>query len=78
REPVLSAGLGRLGPERLERLRRAVVTARHDELMSLIEELRGEAPATADALLVLAERFDYAGLRALLASHGERSDGPEC
>ncbi|MBN1527501.1 MAG: response regulator [Thermoleophilaceae bacterium] len=64
-----------LAPELRKRLRQAVVSARQDELVALLEASRQTAPEAVDGLLRLVDRFDYDGLRDLLAPSTEDADG---
>jgi len=55
-----------LPSEVLGKLRQAVVAARYDELVVLIEIIRNTDPRLASVLRGMADLFDYAGLRNLL------------
>ena len=50
----------------LDRLRRAVATARYDTVAGIVEDLRATAPEVAAGLVELADRYDGKRLRALL------------
>ena len=66
-EPPLDKGVVRALPsEVLSELRRAVVAARYDELVELVETLRTTQPELAAGLRRMADVFDYDGLRDLL------------
>jgi len=56
-----------LPPELLDRLWEAVTAARYDEIVALIETIRGIDPQVATRLGQKAEIFDYDGLRQLLS-----------
>ena len=56
-----------LPSEVLGKLRQAVVAARYDELVVLIEIIRNTAPHIASVLRGMADLFDYDGLRHLLS-----------
>jgi len=65
-----------LAPELLGKLRKAVIAARYDEIVQLVETIRITQPDVATGLRRMLERFDYDGLRDLLRQwKEERSDG---
>ena len=45
----------------------AVIAARYDEIVTLVENIRTTDPLVATQLRNLVDRFDYDGLRALLS-----------
>jgi hypothetical protein len=51
----------------LGKLRKAVVAARHDEIVDLVESIRTKEPEVAASLRRMADHFDYQGLRDLLS-----------
>jgi FixJ family two-component response regulator len=61
-----------LSKDVVSKLSRAVMTARHDELIQLIDCLQTTAPTIAVALRNMANNFDYDGLRELLSSREEQ------
>jgi CheY-like chemotaxis protein len=54
-------------PKLLDRLRAAVIAARYDEIIALIETIRTIDPQVASRLGHMVEVFDYNGLRRLLS-----------
>jgi hypothetical protein len=60
------AALGSVPLEVRQRLERAVVAARHDEIGAIAAALAASSPELAAALRRLLEEFDYAGMRELL------------
>jgi len=64
--PLDKHAVGALPVDLLGRLRRAVVAARHDELVALVETTRSTQPEVATGLRWMADAFDYDGLRSLL------------
>jgi two-component system, cell cycle sensor histidine kinase and response regulator CckA len=61
-------GLRALPLDVLNRLRHAVIAARHDEIIELLEAVRIADPKLATELRRMADVFDYEGLRGALAS----------
>jgi PAS domain S-box-containing protein len=57
----------------LDRLLKAVIAARYDEIVELIETIRITDPEMANGLRRMADLFDYDGMRNLL---GKREEGP--
>jgi FixJ family two-component response regulator len=66
-EQRLGTALQALPPDVLDRLWEAVVAARYDEIVALIEIIRTIDPQVAARLGQKAELFDYDGLRSLLS-----------
>jgi PAS domain S-box-containing protein len=66
-EQRLGTALQALPPDVLDRLWEAVVAARYDEIVALIETIRTLNPQLAARLGQKAELFDYDGLRSLLS-----------
>ena len=63
-----------LPPDVLNRLRQAVIAARYDEIVQLIEtKIRVTDPNTANELRRMADAFDYDGMRKLLGSSTSHS-----
>ena len=56
-----------LPSEVLDKLRQAVIAARYDELVVLIEIIRNTDPHIASVLRGMADLFDYDGLRDILS-----------
>jgi PAS domain S-box-containing protein len=65
-QPVDRAALRALSADVFLRLRKAVIAARHGEIVEIVESIRGTAPEVAARLRRMADLFDYKGLRALL------------
>ena len=64
KEQPLDVGAVRALPrEVLERLRQAVIAARYEEIVALVETIRLTEPAVATLLRRMADLFDYDGLR---------------
>jgi two-component system cell cycle sensor histidine kinase/response regulator CckA len=72
-QPLDQAGVRALPADVLGELRRAVIAARYDEMVELVETLRTTQPDVAAGLRRMADRFDYDGLGDLL---GERKEEP--
>jgi CheY-like chemotaxis protein len=66
-EQRLGKGLQALPSELLDRLWEAVIAARYDEIVTLIETIRTMDPQVASRLGQMVEAFDYNGLRRLLS-----------
>ena len=60
------AALRALPEEVLQGLCKAVLAARYDEIVELVESIRSAQPELAATLRRLAERFDYDGIKRLL------------
>jgi signal transduction histidine kinase/ActR/RegA family two-component response regulator len=58
--------LGKVPGDMLCKLRTAVIAARYDEIVEVIETIRTTEPGVATGLGLLADRFDYDGLRSVL------------
>ena len=70
--PLDRAALAALSPEVLGKLRKAVIAARYDELVELVETIRLTEPKVAAGLRRMADHFDYQGLRDLLSRCKEK------
>ena len=64
-----------LPPDVLGKLRKAVIAARYDEIVELVETIRITEPDVAARLRRMADLFDYDGMRDLLDPEKEESDG---
>jgi len=64
-----------LPPEVAERLRKAAIAARYDEVLALIDSIEATLPAFAGELRSLAKRFDFDALRAALDAEAEANHG---
>jgi signal transduction histidine kinase/DNA-binding response OmpR family regulator len=75
--PLDKDALRAISPDVLRKLRRAMIAARHDELIELIETIRYTQPDVTIALRRMADLFDYDGIRGLLSwsSKGEEQNG---
>jgi two-component system cell cycle sensor histidine kinase/response regulator CckA len=74
--PLERDALRALPKEVLDKLRKAVVAARYDEIIELTEIIRQENPDVATGLSRMADQFDYNGMRNLLGRREEEpSDG---
>ena len=69
------AALGRVSPDVLAKLRKAVTAARYDEIVELIETVQTTAPGVAAGLRRMLDLFDYDGLRDLLSRGKEAPRG---
>ena len=58
--------LGRIAPDVLGKLRKAVVAARHSEIVKIVETIRDTEPGLAAELQRMADQFDHDGMRELL------------
>jgi hypothetical protein len=56
-----------LSPDLLDRLRKAVIAARYDEIVGLIDMVRITQPDVAEGLNRMANLFDYDGMRDILS-----------
>jgi PAS domain S-box-containing protein len=65
-QPLDRDALRALPPDVLGNLHQAVLAARYDQIVELVETLRGTQPDVAARLRRLADRFDYDGMRDLL------------
>jgi hypothetical protein len=66
-QPLDEGALRVFSPAALGKLRMAVIAARYDEIVELVEAIRGTQPAVATGLRRMADLFDYDGLRDLLS-----------
>jgi dissimilatory sulfite reductase (desulfoviridin) alpha/beta subunit len=67
-QPLDRDALRALPAEVVARLRRAVIAARYDEIVEIVEALRITDPKLATELRRMADFFDYDGMRDLLES----------
>jgi PAS domain S-box-containing protein len=65
-QPLVKDALRALPVEVLGKLRQAVIAARYDEIVEIIEALRITDPSMAAELRRMADLFDYDGMRAFL------------
>lgn len=65
-QPLDRDALCALPQEVVTKLRRAVIAARYDEMVEIVEVLRITDPNLATKLRRMADAFDYDGLRGLL------------
>jgi hypothetical protein len=70
--PLGRAALAALSAEVRGDLCKAVIAARYDEIVKLVETIRATQPAVADGLRRMADQFDYQGMRELLGLSVER------
>jgi FixJ family two-component response regulator len=74
-QPLDQDAVRALPADVLDKLRKAVVAARYDEIVELVETLRSTQPEVAARLRRMADRFDYDGLQDLLSEReDEQSD----
>jgi two-component system cell cycle sensor histidine kinase/response regulator CckA len=75
-DPLLDKdAVGALPSEFRDKLRRAVVAARYDEIVELVETIRIARPDLATGLRRMADIFEYDGMRDLLGRQGAGVDG---
>ena len=74
-QPLDSSTLRSLPQGLLGRLREAVIAARYDEMVELVETIRITEPDVATGLRRMADLFDYHGLRELLNPSTEGQSG---
>jgi two-component system, cell cycle sensor histidine kinase and response regulator CckA len=75
-EPPLDKDILRAAPADVRnKLRKAVTTARYDEIVEIIETIRISDPNVATGLRRMADRFDYDGLRDLLSWRKDECNG---
>lgn len=67
-QPCMLEELRSLSGDVLTKLQTAVIAARYDDMLDLIETIRTTAPAAAASLRGMAARYDYDGVRSLLSS----------
>ncbi len=65
-EPLHRAALREIPADVRAKLSKAVIAARHDEIIEIVETLRNTAPEAATLLGRMADAFDYDGMRDLL------------
>jgi two-component system cell cycle sensor histidine kinase/response regulator CckA len=70
-QPLDSAALQALPVDVLGELRKAVVAARYDDIIEIVETIRKAKPDVATRLLRMVESFDYAGIQDLLDRRGK-------
>jgi signal transduction histidine kinase/FixJ family two-component response regulator len=66
RPPLDGDAIRALPPNVLEKLRKAVIAARCEEITALVEKIRTTRPDVADDLQRMADLFDYDGIRNIL------------
>jgi two-component system cell cycle sensor histidine kinase/response regulator CckA len=66
-QPLDEGALQTLAPDVLNKLRKAVIAARYDEILDLVETIRITEPDVAVGLRRMADLFDYDRMRALLS-----------
>jgi CheY-like chemotaxis protein len=64
--PLDKEALRALPPDLLGKLRKAVIAARYDDIVEIVESIRLTAPEVAAGLRPMADLFDYEGMRDLL------------
>jgi PAS domain S-box-containing protein len=73
-QPLDRDALRALPRDVLEKLRRAVIAARYDEIVELVETLRVTRPDAAAGLRRMADMFDYDGMRDILGERKEKEN----
>ena len=66
KQPLDKDALRALPPDVLGKLQKAVIAARYDEIIEIVEVIRIAEPEVATGLRRMADRFDYDGMRDLL------------
>ena len=68
-QPPDGDALRALPTEVLDRLKRAVIAARHEEMVEIVESIRITEPDLAAGLMRMVDLFDYEGMRNVLGQH---------